>query len=344
MTTFFELPHVFVVFISGAGGNFISGILSNIFSNSSGDLKFSDSGNAHLNSTSKLNFTDVMSFGIRYRMPDFVSNDEKLKFYKAKIEEKHGNDTDIKVTWSHDFSNIQLYRKLFPNCKIVAVTQDSNAEKLATLIQQELKNRLDPAGFVFVTQEDLHMNTWKNQLFLILVNVLGAEHANLARRIADNYLDPEFRDIVTLFSVNLMIGFYDQRYLLDASKTPAINYLNYCTVPKFILDKNYTPGNTDAKVLVVGPRISDCLTEDSFIIPYSTLMNNDLEAFTRIIAEIYGQELNSNQIEFIKKNFNSYYSSQCPGLLQDPMEFHRSLRTKVHEQIKILKNNAHING
>lgn len=344
MTTFFELPHVFVVFISGAGGNFISGILSNIFSNSSGDLKFSDSGNAHLNSTSKLNFTDVMSFGIRYRMPDFVSDDEKLKFYKAKIEEKHGNDTDIKVTWSHDFSNIQLYRKLFPNCKIVAVTQDSNAEKLATLIQQELKNRLDPAGFVFVTQEDLHMNTWKNQLFLILVNVLGAEYANLARRIADNYLDPEFRDIVTLFSVNLMIGFYDQRYLLDASKTPAINYLNYCTVPKFILDKNYTPGNTDAKVLVVGPRISDCLTEDSFIIPYSTLMNNDLEAFTRIIAEIYGQELNSNQIEFIKKNFNSYYSSQCPGLLQDPMEFHRSLRTKVHEQIKILKNNAHING
>lgn len=343
MTTFFELPHVFVVFIPGAGGNFISGILSNIFSNSSDDLKFSDSGNAHLNSTSKLNFTDVMSFGIRYRMPDFASDDEKLKFYKAKIEEKHSNDTDIKVTWTHDFSNIQLYKKLFPNCKIVAVTQDSNTEKLATLIQQELKNRLDPAGFVFVTQEDLRMNIWKNQIFLSLVNVLGAEHANLARRITDNYLDPEFRDIVTLFAVNLMIGFYDQWYLLDPSKTPAINYLNYCTIAKFILDRNYTPNGTD-KMLLVGPCISDCLTEDSFIIPYNILMNKDLEAFTKIIADIYGQELNSNQIEFIKKNFNSYYSSQSPGLFQDPLGYHRSLRTKVHEQIKILKDNARING
>ena len=73
-------------------------------------------------------------------------------------------------------------------------------------------------------------------------------------------------------------------------------------------------------------------------------MNKDLEAFTKIIADIYGRELNSNQIEFIKKNFNSYYSSQSPGLFQDPLGYHRSLRTKVYEQIKILKNNAHING
>jgi hypothetical protein len=339
MSAFFEIPHIFVVFLPGAGGNFISGILSKIFSESHNDLSFSNSGNAHLNSTSKLDFSDVMSCGLRYRTPDFTSFEEKLKFYKARIEETHKNDTDIKVSWSHDFSNIALYKKLFPNCKIVTVTQNSNNEKLAILIQQELKNRLDPAGFVFIKQEDSHLDIWKARIRLRLIELLGVENTGLAEQITNNYLDPKYRNIITLLAITLMIGFYDQWYLIDPSRTPEINYLNYCTVAKFILDRTYIPRPGD-RILSVGPSIDECITEECFTIPYSVLMNNNLHSFTKIIGDIYGHELNSSQIEFIEKNFNSYYSLQSPGLFQDPSRYFRNLHSKANEEIRILKENT----
>lgn len=129
MSSFFDLPHIFVVFPLGASGNFIANIITRTFNRNFLDLQLSSTGNAHANSTSKLDSSDVISCGLRYKMPMFNSFEEKLEHYKTEIEKKHCADTDIKITWSHDFSNIPLYKTLFPNCKILAVTTASNKRK-----------------------------------------------------------------------------------------------------------------------------------------------------------------------------------------------------------------------
>lgn len=337
MSNFFELPHIFVVFPPGAGGNFIAGLLAKIVNKDLKNLELSDSGNAHLNSPSKINFTDVISCGLIYNMPKFSYYEEKLQFYKTEIEKKHGSDTDIKVAWSHDFSNIDLYKTIFPNCKILVITQYDNKEKLAALIQQELKNRLDPNGFVFL-EKNAYVEIWRDALRKGLTIALGQGKTATVSEITDNYLDIKYRPLVTFLAINIMIRFYGQEHLIDTSKQMTFDYLNYCTVPRFVDDADYIPKESDHILFNIGPAYKDCITDDCIVMPYAVIMNKDLPSLLNIIGTIV-DDLDSEEIEFVKSNLDNYHTKQSPGLMDDPFKYYFSLARDAQNQIKCLIKN-----
>lgn len=337
MSTFFELPHIFVVFPPGTGGNFISGILTRTLYKDFTDLALSSTGNAHANSTSKLDFSDIISFGLRYNVPMFNSTEEKFQYYKAEIEKKHGSDTDVKVSWSHDFSNIPLYKTLFPNCKILVISHDSSREKLAALIQQELKNRLDPKGFVFL-ESGLYLEHWRTAFRQSLIFALGQNMTDVATEIANNFMDIKYRPLVTFIAINMMIRFYGQEYLTDPRKQMMFDYLNYCTMPRFVKDANYIPKLADYTLFEVGPAYKDCVTDDCVVMPYNVIMNNDLPAVLSIVETMIGK-LDSEQLVFVSTNLDNYHTKQSPGLMDDPLKYYFSLAKNAQDQIKCLIKN-----
>jgi len=335
MSTFFELPHIFVVFSPGTGGNFISGILTKTLYKDFTDLALSSTGNAHLNSTSKLDFSDIISCGLIYGLPNFNSVEEKFQYYKAEIEKKHDSDTDVKVSWSHDFSNIPLYKTLFPNCKILVISHDSSREKLAALIQQELKNRLDPKGFVFL-ESGLYLEHWRTAFRQSLIFALGQNMTGVATEIANNFMDIKYRPLVTFTAINMMIRFYQQEYLIDPTKQISFNYLDYCTLPRFIKDSNYIPKLADYTLFEVGPAYKDCVTDDCIVMPYDVIMNNDLPTVLSVVETMIGK-LDAEQLAFVSTNLYNYHTKQSPGLMDDPVKYYYSLAKDAREQVKILK-------
>ena len=336
-SNFFELPHIFVVFPPGAGGNFISGILTRTLNKDLKDLSFSSTGNAHANSASKLDFSDIISFGLRYNVPMFNSSEEKFQHYKAEIEKRHGSDTDVKVSWSHDFSNIPLYKTLFPNCKILVVTHYNNKEQLTAIIQQELKNRLDPKGFVFI-ESGLYLEQWRTAFKHSLIFALGPTMADVAEEIANDFMNIKYRPLVTFTTINMMIRFYGLEHLVDPSKKMTFDYLNYCTMPRFVQDPNYIPKLTDYTLFSVGPAYKDCVTDDCVVMPYSVIMDNDLSEFSNIVETMIGK-LDSTQIDFVRSNLDNYHTKQAPGLMNDPFKYYYNLAKEARDQIKCLIKN-----
>lgn len=335
MSTFFELPHIFVVFPPGAGGNFISGMLTRLIHKDFTNLALSSTGNAHLNSSSKLNFSDIISCGLIYGLPNFNSIEEKLEYYRLEITKKHISDTDIKVSWSHDFSNISLYKTLFPNCKILVITHDTYKEKLATLIQQELKNRLDPNGFVFL-EDDIYLNHWKSSLRRFLINILGPERSNIASEISDNFKDSKYKSLVTFSAMRMTLRTHGQEHLVDANKTVLIDYLDYCHKPRNIDEPDYVYKDGDYTSLIIGPSYKDCMTVDCIVMPYSTIMKKDLLGLLNIIETLLG-ELDAEQLEFVKSNLDNYHIKQMSGLMDDPIKYYFALAKDAREQVKNLK-------
>lgn len=339
MSLLFELPHLFVVFPPGAGGNFISGVLTKVISREFVNIALSSTGNAHANSTDKLEFSDVMSCGLIYGIPKFKSFEEKAEYYKKEIEKKHGNDTDIKISWSHDFSNISLYKKLFPNCKILVVTQDTDKEKLAVLIQQELKNRLDPDGFVFLKNKDVDSGFahWKEAFTYSLIFMLGKEYVNLAMKISNNYMDPKYKSLVTFVAISTMIRFYNQEHLTNPNKKMDFDYLNYCILPKFIECPELPFSINSYTAFTVGPSFKDCITDDCILLPYSTLMDKNLKEFTTALEKLLETKLDNEPFEFIKSNLDNYHKKQSPLLMDNPIKYYYNLAKDAQDQMKILK-------
>ena len=336
MSLLFNLPHIFVVFPPGASGNFIANVMSRTLHRQFNDLTLSSTGNAHENSKSKLEFSDFMSCGLIYGLPSFSSDEEKFNYYKTKIEENYSNDTDIKISWSHDFSNIPLYKRMFPNCRILVVTQNSNREKLAILIQQELKNRLDTNGFVFL-KGDPYLEQWRAGFKQALISVLGNDLIDTAVDIANNYTDPKYKPIVTFMAINIMLRFYAQENLTDPTKQVKFDYLNYCTVPRFVEDPTYDHTLADYTTLRVGPSYKDCLTEDCITMPYDVILDNNFDEFKKTIKKTIGITLDYKQTNFLHKNLDNYYKNQSPVLMVDPFKYYYGLGKKAQEQIMTLK-------
>ena len=140
---FYQLPHIFVVFRPGAAGNFLSGLIDNVDSHNLGKILLSSGGHAHYNSIverKKLGIDHIsLGMGIAGVDQHFFSDDEKVEFYREKINSTNYENKRY-VTWTHNFTNIPLYKKLFPACKILVIKEDTLRERLVSMIMAINKN------------------------------------------------------------------------------------------------------------------------------------------------------------------------------------------------------------
>ena len=202
MSDLFALRHCFIVFHPGAAGNFLAGLTNKLVSNELSNLDISLTGSSHSpNNKSKLScniFTQPAS------LPEH-------RLTKISQYRKYFSQLDIKnptVNWTHDFTNIPVYQQLFPNAKILVVTQESINEKLTVTIQQQLKNILDPNVNSAIPEARLKvvLDRWREYAENKITELVG--NKELANTIVDDRFNPKYKDIVTYVTLVRMLEYY----------------------------------------------------------------------------------------------------------------------------------------
>jgi predicted 3-demethylubiquinone-9 3-methyltransferase (glyoxalase superfamily) len=331
--SFFELQHIFVVFPPGAGGNFLSTIIKKIIDNSLSAIELSSNGNAHANSLTNINFNETLSCGIIFNFPSFQSFDDKFNFYKQKIEQISDQPNTPCVAWTHDFSNIELYQKLYPNSKIIAITQRTTEEQFIVTVQQELKNRLESTGIVFLDDTE-HKKHWKakfKKYFSLITNIKDVE---LIDYVADNLGEANLSTIHKFVTIEMMLRYYS----FDFSKS-SNSLFEYCFSHRSLDDPNF---NVDAFYNVtfsIGRRIDDFIDYTNVLeLPFALIKEKNVREILTILENLFKRLLTLEEKTFVINEFDNYYKKQEQHLLEDFKFYYSNLKQEFVKEITRLKN------
>lgn len=296
----FDLPHIFIVFPPGAGGNFIAGLLTKLTSNDLTALGISSVGSSHTTMDKKKDGKDYLSFGtfIESRSK-FNTPEDRINFFRSKI-------TDIttpQVTWTHDKNNIDDYTNVFPNAKILVITTDSEQEQLVTTFMYCVKNMLDPTA-------PTPWSTEQRQRFMEYWNSLLKD--DLSKVVPTNRIPHamEDQDLAKYFHIIRKLKSYR---LLEYKDEPI--------PPAGLLDPE--PYN-----------ISKYINNRCTVLPYKYLIDNDLDLLLSCLSEIV--PMNKQQEEYVTEMFNAYRMKQDLNMLENPYEFLRQLTMTADAKIKAL--------
>lgn len=321
----FVLPHYFIVFHPGSAGNFIANIVRNLVNSSLDKVEINSTGSSHNTTSEKINKTDYLACGtFLYENSIFSSFEQKLEFHKNRI--KQLSITSPNVNWTHDFTNIPLYKILFPKAKILVVTQETIPEKLTTTILQIHKNFLDkdnisPANSDIKNEQEKRWEKWASP---IISKILGSNNVDLIATIIQDRHNPIYKDLieyVTLYGkmkyYNLLQYLNDPPYEKDLANTVLYPIYNDPI-------KRYNIGN-DYNYYYDG-----CVK-----IPYSIIMNNEASSFLKVMEDFVG-EINDLQKQYIIENFNRYYVAQDKTVFIDPKQYILNLRQRAFNLAKQL--------
>lgn len=317
----FELDHIFVVFFPGASGNFISGVLDKLVRTDYSDLIYGVTGDAHGNSYAKITHTDHIACGMLASLePTFANFQDKVQYHATKIAESYTNNIAVsKVHWTHDFTNIPVYKSLFPNSKILVVTLETTKEKLVAVMLQQLKNRMSENGFMFL-KEDIFENHWKKMATDWMVYLIGNnDNTEIITKIINNRTDPRCHPLMAYVSICVMLKYYGiSQHVFEGGvgplRTDRVNHVIKCDRP-----------------------VRDYISEDCVLLPFRSIVDRDIASFLECIENIYGT-LTPSQIEFVTRNFNSYYEKQTSYLLDDPFTFFKQLEKTAFNIVEQIKN------
>jgi hypothetical protein len=298
----FDLPHVFIVFAPGASGNFLSGIVTGLINKNYSDIAISESGSSHTTTSKKFVPNSDLSMGTFIDKTLIV--DEKIKYYKelfSKLEVAHPI-----VSWTHDFKNIALYRNIFPNSKIIVVTQNTDEEKLAITFMHVIKNLMDdnvvtpiPADqFKYIQQSYRQrcINTLRESMSDQLIDIILS--------------NPSFNNVLRFVYIKEMIKFYGLRHLVE-------------DVPK-----QYLPDLDVSSPLLLSNKpyeVEKYLTDDCVQLPYSYLISNNVSMLLGVISTMLSRELSNDEKMFVTDNFNKYRAKQNLDILTSPVAYYKSL-------------------
>jgi len=306
MTSVFDLPHVFIAFSPGAGGNFLAGLFKGLLEKEYSKLEIADSGSSHTTVLKKIQLNGDLSTGTF--IDTSMNLDEKTNHYRevfAKLE-----ITEPTVSWTHDFKNIALYRALFPNSKIVVVTQTTDEEKLAVTFMHVIKNILDDNVIADIPPEQFKIikQVYKEKCVDMLKPTLTLE------QIDKLFQNPANRDTLVFVYIKLMILYYDLAYLVE--DTPKQNF------PEVHF---YGTSNQPYKV-------DQYLTDDCIISPYSAIMNGNVDKLLDVSKSVLSRDLTVDEKNFVIENYSKYRLKQNMDILTNPVQYYKNLSRKVRQK------------
>lgn len=309
----FNLNHVFVTFAPGSGGNFITALMQRIKEGNLLDLPINQHGSFHILDNGKREGNDSIAFGSNPEENEsFSSIEEREAFYINQIKKEYLNPREI-VTWSHDYTNLPLYKKHFPKCKTMAITVYTPEEKLMSMIMQVNK-------VILTSEKDIaiSLNLWnilKNRLKEIINTKLkeATQQDEDFSFVFDKRFNPEYSDIVFYYSTVTLLQYAflnDALSLIEEPKSKVQNNIPY----KNIIDKN-----ADG------------------ILPFSHLPNNDIEAFVKSYSDTLCRLLSNEEILYLENAFVYYYNMQDKFLMKNPVEYFHQRKLKAMEALNELK-------
>lgn len=292
---FYNLPHIFVVFHPGSGGNFLCNLIRDIQLGESDSLNILPSGSAHTQSAIERN---NMNFTIRFnRILDSLTHhnlvelDDRLEVYKDHVKEIANKTDQIQVSWTHDYTNIELYKAMFPNSKIVVISVDSEYESMASSLFQVNKNQLSNSGFVFVDDNVARMNHNK-RVANLLIERSGILDKCYFLEIANRGREEKYRPLYEAFSV------------IDDMKR-----MEY----------------------IIGPSYKDNITDECFKVRFSDILNKNADAICSTLEFSLGRNINDNEREYIVDALDNYVSKQNQNILKDPLGYWDDLLEKAED-------------
>jgi hypothetical protein len=313
---FYQQPHICVVFRPGSSGNLISSLLDSLLNHSMDDITIAASGNAHNNSIAerKRAGIDYISLGSGILDIDikFFTDKEKLSFYKDKIDSVAYENKPY-VTWTHDFTNIDLYKVLFPNAKILEITNDSLYEKIVALLFHVNKNIFDFRGqSPLGDSEKVITEIVRKKMILHSFNAL---YPGKRYQPGQDYLD-----LHLLYSFNLGIQGLAQNLDQDLNSEFA-----------YVYEKS-TASLTGLERKIINS-LSAYNTKSSDVkLPLKSILedtNQNINSIVDIFNNVLSRTLITSEINYIQSSISNYISSQSSFILQNPVGHINDIKEKA---------------
>lgn len=314
----FNLPHVFVVFHPGASGNFISNLVRNIVDNNLTSLPLLPSGSCHYIAEDVKYKAEYFSCGMFFAQHLLAikpySFDKRVEFYRNKMSSYDRPINSPVVTWTHDFTNIPVYRKLFPNSKILVITQDSLREKLITIIMRQLKTILSdsPTHFLSSTIKDWYTELWKKECTEVLESLLGTNNSSMIAEMLNDRFNIKYKNMLLYASIQRTLTEYNLLEFNDNVKD-TVNWVSYHKSNQRVIVKPY----------------HDYIDDECILLPLRHIADNNFIEINKSLAMLL-DTLTPNHIEYVKYSLNQYTEVQPAGVNIDPEQFIKTLAHSVN--------------
>jgi hypothetical protein len=329
MSDIFTSPHIFVVFQQGAGGNFISSLIRNLISNNITPVEIAESGSAHAVIDLKILGTDYLSFGT---LPDdqlqFKTLEEREQYYVSNIKHTYKDNASPQVIWTHDYSNIQLYKKYFPNSRILVITQETVREKIAVACMNVLKTVLakySPGPFPEKQWQNIK-NRWAHLSTVELSNLLKVE---ITPEIKKLIID-QFPAVYKYATIIKRLEYFGLRQYVDPDYGPQLDVANNSL---FNIDTDTFIKNPNLQLYTVGKAHQSFVDDSCIVLPYSHLLDNDVEQLELALTQVLATDFTNCQVDYIRSTFSSYREKQDKLLLASPVLYVKDLQAHAFDTI-----------
>lgn len=311
----FEMDHVFITFAPGAGGNFIAGLLDKINSGLLSELYVSSSGSSHVVNNGKVDGGDSISFGSNpEENAAFPTVDAREAYYLDRIVREYPDPTKI-ITWTHDFTNLPLYKKHFDASRSLVITTHETREKLVSTLMHVTKVILSDESDIPIPKELWsHLKTRLKSYISTKLETVLKTPVNI-----DHIFDDRcgvYSDLIFYLSTVALLkysGLYDVLKLIEEP-----------------LDVAPTNRNINIRELISH--------NADVILPYSYLINNDVGLLQNAVSKVFNKQLSNEEIEFIQTTFSTYRSKQNTEILTDPLSYFNARKYKAIEIAKKIKS------
>lgn len=326
-TCVFELPHIFIVFPPGTGGNFLAGLISKLINSEQSELHISNNGSSHTTNDRKVAGTDYMSFGTVYEdQLTFDSPEKRLTYYLENVEKLDGKITTPQVIWSHDFTNIPLYKNFFPNSKILVITQTSNIEKLVSVCMNVVKNWMDPNHVApFPPEQWAKLNDSLDILLELNLRPIVGERS---KEVVKNKFTGDNYNLVKFIRIRNLLWYFGLLHLVDKNSPPTKDVTNLVL---FRTSFEEYIKNMNGPVYKIGLPCESYYTQDSVLLPYSYLLEGRANLLVDAIESTVGKLTDSQRI-YIAVQFNKYRDMQDQVMLTDPYKYFSDLKNTVFKK------------
>jgi len=311
----FEIDHVFITFAPGAGGNFIAGLLDKINSGLLSELVISSSGSSHVVNNGKIDGGDSISFGSNpEENAKFPTVDAREAYYLDRIVREYPDPTKI-ITWTHDFTNLPLYKKHFDASRSLVITTHKTNEKLVSILMHVTKVILSDESDIPIPKD-------------LWVQLKARLKMYISTRLENVLKTPVNIDHI----FNNRCGVYSD-LVFYLSTVALLNYGGLYDVLKLIEEPvDIAPNNRNSNIRELISHNADV------ILPYSYLIDNNVDLLQDTVSKVFNKRLSNEEVEFIRTTFNTYRVKQNTEILTDPLSYFTTRKYKAIEIAKQIKS------
>jgi hypothetical protein len=319
---FFDSPHLFVVFHPGSSGNFLVGLLDKMIQGDMSDVPLiSKNGSSHTVNNFYMSFGRTADEQLFYK-----TREDKEHFYLTQINDHYSNVDRSLVSWSHDFSNIEFYKKYFKNSKIICITTDTIQEILSCTFMNVTKMMLDnPANWpVSDNVRQFRTQRLERACKIILYEILKPQHYSQINEIYQLRYSTHYKPLIEFVYMRLLLYNFGILNTVENNNQKEHNVFNYVICPSSdIQSKSYT----------IGEHIRTYTQLANYCLPYNSIIGLNYQLVIEMISTIIDRKVTDKESKFIHIALDNYVSAQNNQLITDPIFYYNRIKQQISEFI-----------